>query len=148
MTVRRRNDGFTMLELLLAIAIVAMVTALAVPSSIGFYESIQRREAVRSALRIFNGAREQALSSGRYQDVMVRPQTNRIWSSRDSQTLSSALQLKVHGAAELNFSDTGVIRFYPDGSSSGGGIDIARAGGSGTRISVDWLMGRVEQQTL
>ena len=39
------------------------------------------------------------------------------------------------------------IRFYPDGSSTGGLIDILRPGGSGVRIQVDWLLGRISQRT-
>jgi general secretion pathway protein H len=36
----------------------------------------------------------------------------------------------------------GLIRFYPDGSSSGGEIDLAFRGESAT-VNVDWLTGRV-----
>ena len=39
-----------------------------------------------------------------------------------------------------------MIRFYPEGGSSGGGIDMERPGGTGVRISVDWLVGRVSQE--
>ena len=47
----------------------------------------------------------------------------------------------------LNRERLGVIRFYPEGGSSGGGIDMERADGTGVRISVDWLVGRVSQET-
>jgi len=52
----------------------------------------------------------------------------------------------VHSARELNRDAEGVVRFYPEGGSSGGDIDIARPDGSGVKISVDWLVGRVTHQ--
>ncbi|MEO0436639.1 MAG: GspH/FimT family pseudopilin [Pseudomonadota bacterium] len=140
--------GFSLIEVLVAIAIVGVVMAVAVPSSVQLYEGMQRREAVRTTMEFLNSARERALATGTYQDVMVKPASNQIWNFRKRTTLSDAVRLQVHGAAELNFDQTGVIRFYPDGSSSGGGVDLARADGSGTRVTVDWLIGRVEQTSL
>lgn len=140
--------GFSLVELLVALAIAAMVMAAAVPSSVRFYEGMQRRQAVRDAVTLLSSARERALSSGRVQDVNVRPANRRIWSGDRTHTLPKGLVLTVHGAAELNRENIGVIRFYPDGSASGGGVDIAKADGSGTRISVDWLVGRVQQTAL
>jgi general secretion pathway protein H len=133
---------------MVALAIAALIMAVAVPSSVRFYEGMQRRQAVRDTVSLLAAAREQALSSGRTQDVNVRPSDRRIWLGEKNQTLPRGLGLTVHGAAELNRDNIGVIRFYPDGSASGGGVDIRRSDGSGTRISVDWLMGRVQQEAL
>ena len=49
-------------------------------------------------------------------------------------------------AGELNRRDAGVIRFYPEGGSSGGGVDIEIPGRHGVSIQVDWLVGRVTQE--
>lgn len=143
-----RASGFSLVELLVALAIAGMIMALAAPASVRFYEGIQRRQAVRDTVTLLASAREQALSSGRYQDVMVRPATRVVWREGKEHQLPDGLSVTVHGAAELNHRDVGVIRFYPDGSASGGGIDIARSDGSGTRINVDWLIGSVQQLSL
>lgn len=143
-----RARGFSLVELLVVLAIGALVMAAAVPSSVRFYEGMQRRQAVRNTVTLLATAREQALSSGRAQDVKVRPSARRIWYGERSHTLPSGLSLVVHGAAELNRDNVGLIRFYPDGSASGGGVDIRRKDGDGTRISVDWLLGRVRQEAL
>ncbi|MDP5070928.1 MAG: GspH/FimT family pseudopilin [Congregibacter sp.] len=143
-----RSRGFSLVELLVVLAIAGMIMAAAVPSSVRFYEGMQRRQAVRDAVTLLSSAREQALSSGRVQDVSVRPSSRRIWYGQRTHTLPEGLRLTVHGAAELNREDVGVIRFYPDGSASGGGVDIERQDGSGTRISVDWLIGSVRQEAL
>lgn len=143
-----RGRGFSLVELMVVLAIAALIMVAAVPSSVRFYDGMQRRQAVRDAVAMLSSARERALSSGRVQDVNVRPSTRRIWYGKKTHTLPEGLTLTVHGAAELNRENVGVIRFYPDGSASGGGIDIARDDGSGTRISVDWLVGRVRQVAL
>lgn len=135
--------GFSLVELLVALAIMGLVVAVAVPTSARFYESMQARQAARSTLAILASAREDALSSGRPQDVQVRPSTRRLWTAEREYTFPASISVVVHGAAELNHADVGVIRFYPDGGSSGGGIDLRRANGSGTAVSVDWLVGRV-----
>lgn len=140
--------GFSLIEVMIAMAIAALVMAAAVPASVKFYDGMQRRQAVRDTVTLLASARERALSSGVSQDVSVRPNERRVWSSQRSHTLPSGLTVVVHGAAELNQNNTGVIRFYPDGSASGGGVDIIRSDGSGTRIDVDWLVGSVRQLAL
>jgi general secretion pathway protein H len=40
------------------------------------------------------------------------------------------------------------IRYYPDGSSTGGSIRVQRPNGDGVRLRVDWLTGRVTQEPL
>lgn len=129
-------------------AIAALVMAAAIPASARFYDGMQRRQAVRDTVTLLASARERALSTGVTQDVSVRPAQRRVWSQRTSHTLPDGLTVVVHGAAELNQDDIGVIRFYPDGSASGGGIDIVRDDGTGTRIDVDWLVGSVRQLSL
>ena len=57
------------------------------------------------------------------------------------------LAVTVHAARELNSQDAGIIRFYPEGGSSGGGVDLEIPSRTGVRIHVDWLMGRVTQET-
>lgn len=143
-----RARGFSLLELLIVLTIAGLAMALVVPSGARMLDAMQSRQAVRDALALLAAARQRAVSSGRAQDVFVQPAQRRVWTGEREQRLPGDLTLTVHGAAELNREDTGVIRFYPDGGASGGGIDILRADGSGTRISVDWLLGRVTQQRL
>lgn len=142
----RRVRGFTMLEMLVAITIVGLLLAVTVPASARFYESIQYRQAVRDVITALASARYRAINSGRAQDVTVDPQGNRLGSNDEVTHLPEGFAVTVHSAGELNRNSMGVIRFYPEGGSSGGGIDLEREDGSGVRISVDWLVGRVSQE--
>jgi general secretion pathway protein H len=142
----RRVRGFTMLEMLVAITIVGLLLAVTVPASARFYESIQYRQAVRDVITALASARYRAINSGRAQDVTVDPRGNRLGSNGKVTNIPEGLQLAVHSASELNRDSLGVIRFYPEGGSSGGGIDLEREDGSGVRVLVDWLVGRVSQE--
>ena len=143
-----RRRGFTLVELLVALAIMGLVVAAAVPASVRFYESMQLRQAARTTMSMLVAAREKALSSGRPQDVQVRPAARRLWSGDREYEFPEAVTVTVHGAAELNHEDIGVIRFYPEGGASGGGIDLRRANGNGSAVNVDWLVGRVSIEPL
>ena len=49
---------------------------------------------------------------------------------------------------ELSSGQDGAIRFLPEGGATGGSVDIVRPSGSGVRLRVDWLSGRVEQEPI
>ena len=136
-----------MLELLVAMSIVGLLLAVAVPASSRFYESMQYRQAVRDVVTTLASARYSAINSGRASDVAIDPQALTLTFGDKFTQLPPDFELSVHTAAELNRERSGVIRFYPEGGSSGGGIDLQRPNGAGIRISVDWLMGRVTQET-
>ena len=142
----RTQTGFTLIELLATITIMGMVLAVTIPASMRFYESIQYRQAVRDVITLLGSARYTAVNTGRAQDVFINPETNELRLNKKRTLLPEGLNLVVTTAQEVNREDEGVIRFYPEGGSSGGGIDIERPGADGVRISVDWLVGRVSQE--
>ena len=139
----RERAGFTLLELLAAITIAGMLLAAAVPASVRFYQSIQYRQAVRDVITVLASARYAAVNSGRAQDVAINPGTNQISFREQVTQLPEKLNVVVHSAREINRRDEGVIRFYPEGGSSGGDIELERPDADGIRVSVDWLDGRV-----
>jgi general secretion pathway protein H len=142
----RAKPGFTMIELLVAITIVGMLMVVAVPASMRFYQSIQYRQAVRDVVTLLSSARFAAVNTGRAQDVVINPRTNELRLNERRTQLPPEFNLVVTSASELNGQDEGIIRFYPEGGSSGGGLDIERSGADGVRISVDWLVGRVSHE--
>ncbi|RLA49008.1 MAG: general secretion pathway protein GspH [Gammaproteobacteria bacterium] len=143
---RQAAEGFTLIELLAAITIMGLVLAVSIPASVRFYESIQYRQAVRDVITVLGSARYAAVNTGRAQDVIINPKTNEVRLNDRRTQLPEGLNLVVTTAREVNREDEGVIRFYPEGGSSGGGIDIERPGADGVRISVDWLVGRVSHE--
>ncbi len=143
---RAGQPGFTLLELLAAITIAGLLLAVSVPSTMRFYDSMQYRQAVRDVVTALASARYRAINTGRAQDVAIDPEAHRLTVGDEVTRLPPELAIAVHAAGELNRERAGVIRFYPEGGSSGGGVDIERPDGSGTRILVGWLLGRVTQE--
>jgi general secretion pathway protein H len=139
-----RARGFTLVELLVALAIAGLMLAVAVPAGFRFYDGMRTREAVRDVVTLFATARQQAITSGEAQDVLVWPEERRIVLGETVRRLPVSMRITVHGAKEVNRERAGVIRFYPQGGTSGGGIDITSPGAT-IAIGVDWLTGRVTQ---
>lgn len=144
---RREQCAFTLVEMMVAIAIVGLLMAVTVPGSIRMYESIQYRQVVRDVLTTLGSARQLAVDRGRAQDVAFDPDRRQVSLGDDIQQLPDGFELTVTTASEVNRQNVGVIRFYPEGSSTGGDVDIASPTGRGVRISVDWLMGGVSQSS-
>jgi len=140
------DRGFTIVELLAAITIVGLLLAVAVPASMRFYDSIKYRQSVRDVITLLGGARYQAVNTGKAQDVMIDTQTRKLRLNKDVRTLPEGFNLVARTAREVNRDNKGVIRFYPEGGSSGGDINIERPDGGGVTISVDWLVGSVSQK--
>ncbi len=142
----RSERGFTMLELIAAISIAAMVLAVSVPVTGRMYQSVQYSQAVRNVVTLLQSARYSAINKGRAQDVEINSKTNTLRLNDKQQQLPDGFKVFVHTAQELNKRDSGVIRFYPEGGSSGGGVDIESPTGVGVKIGVDWLIGGVTQE--
>jgi general secretion pathway protein H len=143
---RHGAAGFTLLELLAAITVVGMLLAVAVPASVKFYESTQYRQSIRDTITLLASARHKAVTSGEAQDVVINPERRSVTFGKEVNRLPKEVQLAVTSAREVNRENEGVIRFYPEGGSSGGGIDIERPGVGGVSIQVDWLVGRVTHE--
>lgn len=144
--IRSPQPGFTMVELLVAIAIVGLLMAVTVPGSMRFYQSIQYRQAVRDVLTTLGQARHQAMDKGQAQNVGFDAERGQIQFYDEVVQLPKGFEMTVTTASEVNQQNLGVIRFYPEGGSTGGDIDVTSPRGRGVRISVDWLMGSVSQE--
>jgi general secretion pathway protein H len=107
------------------------------------YQSAQYHGAVNDVVTLLSSARYLAIRKGRNEDVLINPETRIIMAGKKEQKLPNNLQIDVLGARELNRDGAGVIRFYADGSSSGGYVKLHNDSGMGVQVEVDWLLGRV-----
>lgn len=138
--------GFTLLELLAALAIAGLVLAVSVPASVRMYDSMQYRETVRDLITLFASARYQAINTGFAQNVEVHPDRGELRLNSKIKKVPDGVSLFVESATELNLNNVGIIRFYPEGGASGGSVDIQKSSGAGVKVSVDWLLGTVTQE--
>lgn len=146
------QQGFTLLELMIVLTIAGLLVAVSVPSAAKLYQSMVYRGVVGEAQALLEAARYQALIKGHSMDVLVQPNSRRLALKNmfsDAEPLPKSLALRVTSAAELQFDQSiAVIRFYPDGSSSGGSISLLRETGGGVTLHIGWLLGQVTQQPL
>ncbi|MEM1113672.1 MAG: type II secretion system protein [Pseudomonadota bacterium] len=139
--------GFTLVELLVATAIGGLLMVVAVPASMRMYQSMQYRGAVQDVVSGLASARHRSLVSGVAQDLEINPRENSLTLGDKRWQLPDGMRLAVRSAGEINRDNLGVIRFYPEGGASGGGIDVESPTGRGVKINVDWLTGHLSQVT-
>lgn len=145
----RRARGFTLVELLVVFAILAVVIGLVPVAFERFRESSQYRDAVRTMFSQMRSARLTAMAEGREVRFTVDLQGRAYGMEPNLKPLPEPLQLRaIVAGRELGPQGQASIRFLPSGGATGGSIEILRSPQVGTRLRVDWLSGRVSQEAL
>jgi general secretion pathway protein H len=142
---RAASAGVTLLELLIVLAIMAIVAALVVPMLGGGVSTGELKSAAREVAAGLRFARSEALASRRETGVVLDLERRTFKIERDTRThaLPPRIELKLFTAQRDLVSETvGAIRFFPDGGSNGGRVTLA-AGERKYDVDVDWLTGRV-----
>lgn len=139
----KRENGFTLLEMVVAITIAAIIMGVSAPVMQRLYKSSQYHAAVNDVVTLLSSARYLAIRRGGQADVVLNPETREISLGDNVQSLPKSLHMEVLGSRELNRDGAGVIRFYPDGGSSGGYVNLTSESDSMVQVQVDWLLGRV-----
>ncbi|MFN3628826.1 MAG: GspH/FimT family protein [Casimicrobiaceae bacterium] len=143
--------GFTLMELLVVLVLVAVVVALAPPLWSNAVPVAEHRAAARQVAQMLKAARGEAVA--RRVDVPVEfdlsARTVRLIAPTSAATANRTYTLPEGIAIELTTTvaetqsaERGSVRFYPDGGSSGGRVTL-RVGERGLRIDIDWLSGRI-----
>lgn len=141
---REPQAGFTLVETLIAIGIIALLSAVLAPSMI----PTPNNELRANAGILMSGLRETRLYAMRHRrdaamEVDTAQNTVKLPDRATPRVLKGEFKLKLTTAeSELTGEDSGGIRFYPDGSSTGGRITLSN-GGLTQHVDIAWLTGRV-----
>jgi general secretion pathway protein H len=137
-----REAGFTIIEMMVVLVVLGLALGLILargPMRSVAAEAGSAAGSVAQALRV---ARAQAIAQGKPSRVLLDPATHRVLpENAPPVALPAAVTMDVTNAAGERMR-AGVIGFAPDGSSTGGAVELAD-GGRRVRITVDWLTGRV-----
>jgi general secretion pathway protein H len=141
----RFGTGFTLLELMVVLALMVMVYALVVPRISSVLPGTELKSAARELAAGLRKARSQAVTRKEQATLTLDIAQHHFRISGDdrSYTLPPELDLSLYTAqSELSQDKVGAIRFYPDGSSTGGRISVSY-GERKYQVDVDWLTGQV-----
>lgn len=134
--------GFTLLELLVVLTIIALVSAVVLPLAGGANENRTFQAEIREVAARLRLARLQAISSGAETIVTVDLEKKSVSAGGHIVNLPPDTLLQVLTARGLIVPGVASIRFMPRGGSTGGTITIARRTIAVT-IEISWLTGAV-----
>ena len=141
--------GFTLLEMLLVIVLIAAITTLTVGLFGVGRSGRQLREGVHTVATELRYTRARALTTGTPQRFEM-DLDQRTWTAAGDHhgTLPTSLKVSFDAVREEQTNArSAAIRFFPDGSATGGRISL-RTQGIGWRVDVRWLTGEVTQTKL
>jgi type II secretion system protein H len=142
--------GFSLLELLLVLALAGLLAAVVIPSLPGAVESARLRGSAGEVRAVLTLARTLAVSEARSRLVAFDLDRGEYGIDADSRKwlLPEGIRL---ATVRLGDADKGSgvvrVRFYPDGSADDAEIALSSAGGGKRKVTVDPLTGIVVEGT-
>ena len=137
--------GFTLLEILVVLSIASLMLTLVPLAFSGSVDLARSKGAARELAATLQSARSLAVARNRIVEVIFDAHTGSYAAGTDgdARVLPDGVRLQlVELERPADGSDRGRIRFFPDGSSTGGQL-LVHDGTRHFRISVHWLLGRV-----
>jgi general secretion pathway protein H len=139
--------GFTLLEIVLVMAIIALASVLAAAAMTGGFKGMQLKASAKEIASNLRYTRTQAIATGKPQRFVIEP-AKHAWQAPNAHhgTIPDKLGIEFTGAREARANaarqDQGAIEFFPDGAATGGRIRLT-AGKSAWDVDVAWLTGQV-----
>lgn len=144
----RQARAFTLIEVAVVLFVLALATAVVVPGIGRGTEALKARAEVSGFSAFLRYAREQAITRRRTQEVRIDPEARLIVLAeagsdtvRSSRRIAREMRIAAEPAALI-------VRFLPQGLSSGGKYRLEAPGGRIYEVTVDALTGRVVNRRL
>jgi general secretion pathway protein H len=141
---RLEPNGFTLIEAMVALAIIGFILTLAMPMMSGGQGGAELRSAADTISGALRAARSRAVAQN-HEEVFLVDADRAQYRAPGAAVVSLPrnVQLMLFTTAQEQISSgIGAIRFYPDGSSTGGGVSLIK-GAARYDVLVNWLTGRV-----
>ena len=142
----RKQDGFTLIELLVVLAIIGLLVTLAPMGLSRMMPGLEVQAAARQLSASLRNARSIAIRDNQEATLTLDLEERRYslaGETRDYE-IDEDIEIKLLTAtSEQESEQVGSIRFFPDGTSTGGTVTLT-GGGVAYDVLVDWLTGRIE----
>jgi general secretion pathway protein H len=133
--------GFSLIEMLAVLAIIALATALAMPLAMGPSDALRLDAAGRDLVAALRLTRAAAIARNADSELTIDVDRRTFESPAvPTRPLPPDLRVKLKIAEPERAHSQGSFRFFPDGSSTGGDVVLALHGKE-LKICVDWLSG-------
>ena len=142
-----KSAGFTLLEVMLVMALVAAGMALVAAFVQRASPGAELRAQARNIAQALRQTRMDAIRAQKPQRFLLDVKQHQ-WRSETASAheIPEAIQLTMTSAREVQPApDMGAIVFYPDGASTGGQVALRR-GDAKWVVDVHWVTGRVDLQ--
>ena len=139
------DQGFTLLEMIAVLAILALAAGLAMPRLSAMRQNLKVKSAAVQLVSSLKITRAAALASNDDHALIVDTQRRRYWADGAVRTQALPRDLSVAFEGQGGGPDSAgraSFLFRPDGTASGGKINIG-SGRQGAVITVDWLTGSI-----
>jgi general secretion pathway protein H len=138
----RHAGGFTLVEMLVVLVIIALIMGLVGTSISRNISGAEMRTAASKVAASLRYTRTQAILTKTEQVFLVDTEKLTYQAgTREAQQLPEGMKMELNTArSELTSETAGGIRFYPDGGSTGGNVRL-EANGRIYRVNVAWLTG-------
>ena len=137
--------GFTLLELMAVLALMALLLGLVLPSLLRSWEREKNRAALRELTAALRTARSEAVTRGRKVRLFLNLKTGRyrLEGSTREGTLTGMSLTDARLVWEDPEKGQGYIAFFGDGSSSGGKLALVEPTGRRYLLEVEPITGKV-----
>ncbi|NOQ64658.1 MAG: prepilin-type N-terminal cleavage/methylation domain-containing protein [Methyloprofundus sp.] len=142
----RRQYGFTLIELLIVIVVIAMTAAVVAPNIGSGNKTASLNAAAREIASGLRYTRGHALSYSKETTLLFNLEDNtyRITDKKKTYKIAKDIEVSLEIAESQQVDEAhGGIRFFPDGSSTGGRI-ILEIAENKHQLDVNWLTGHVD----
>ena len=136
--------GFTLLEMVVVMVIIAAAMLLGVMATSGGTERMQLHSSTKQIAANLRYTRARAIATGEPQRFTIDPRGH-AWQAPNGRhgKIPEALEVNFTGARQVQpQAGVGAIMFFDDGASTGGRVQLAR-GDAAWNVDVAWLTGEV-----
>jgi len=145
---RRRNTGFSLLELILVLVVMCLVAAMTFPAMLRGRTAFHLRAVGRDVINSMRYARETAVTEQKVMVVQVNSQEQRLTVSDDvgdgARSFTPPADVKMQGVTDAGDPVSPgplTIRFFPNGSAETAQIVLQSETGATLKIGMDAITG-------